>query len=288
MIPGLEHVTFDLGEVRIHAAAAGPHDGPLVILLHGYPEFWYGWRGQIPPLASAGFRVIVPDQRGYNLSSKPQGWQQYKLPALVGDVLGIANRLEREKFVLAGHDWGGFVAWACAMGDQDRITRLAILNAPHPIVFQQYARTHPAQLLRSWYVFFMQLPVLPEFLFTAANFRAMTAALAQTSRPGAFSEADFEAYREAWRKPGAPKAMINWYRALLRASSPAGEPMIEVPVRILWGARDRALSADLAELSLRSCKRGKLTMFPEATHWVQHEEKAAVSKALEDFFAGRD
>jgi len=288
MIPGLEHLTFDLPGVTIHAAAAGPEGGPLVLLLHGYPEFWYGWRAQISPLASAGFRVVAPDQRGYNLSSKPDGWQAYTLHNLVGDVFGVADRLERENFMLAGHDWGGFVAWACAMGRQDRISRLAILNAPHPSVFGKYARTHPAQLLRSWYVLFMQLPVLPEFLFSAGNFRAMTAALAQTSRRGAFSEADFDAYREAWRQPGAPKAMINWYRALLRDRAPLGNPMIEMPVRILWGARDTALSAELAELSLRCCKNGKLTMFPEATHWLQHDEKAAVSQALTEFFAGRD
>lgn len=288
MNAGIEHLTFDLAGVKIHAVAAGPQDGPLVILLHGYPEFWYGWRGQIPPLASAGFRVVVPDQRGYNQSSKPEDWQAYRLPDLVGDVLGIANRLQREKFMLAGHDWGGMVAWACAMGHQDRIARLAILNAPHPSVFGKYARTHPAQLLRSWYVIFMQLPFLPEYLFSAGDFRAMTGVLARMSRPGTFSEADFEAYREAWRKPGAPKAMINWYRALLRSPPPAGNPMIEIPVRILWGARDTALSADLAPLSLRYCKRGELTMFPEATHWLQHEELAAVSMALVEFFAGQD
>ncbi len=286
MNPGLEHLNFDLGEVRIHAAAAGPQDGPLVILLHGYPEFWYGWRSQIPPLAGAGFRVVVPDQRGYNLSGKPQDWQAYTLPNLVGDVLGIANRLERQKFMLAGHDWGGIVAWACAMGHQDRIARLAILNAPHPSVFGKYARTHPAQLLRSWYVFFYQLPVLPEFLFAAGDFRAMTGALARTSRPGAFSAADLEAYREAWRQPGAPTAMINWYRAALRTTAPAGDPRIEIPVLILWGARDTALSADLAQLSLQCCKNGKLTIFPEATHWLQHEEPTAISSALSAFFSG--
>jgi pimeloyl-ACP methyl ester carboxylesterase len=167
----VEHLTFQLDEVTIHAAAAGPQEGPVVILLHGFPEFWYGWRGQIAPLASAGFRVVVPDQRGYNQSSKPQGWQAYTVPNLVGDVLGIADRLERQQFMLAGHDWGGVIAWACAMGHQDRVSRLGILNAPHPSVFGEYARTHPAQLLRSWYIFFMQLPRLPEFLFEAQNFR---------------------------------------------------------------------------------------------------------------------
>ena len=127
-----------------------------------------------------------------------------------------------------------------------------------------------------------QEPVSPRLL------KVMTDTLAKTSRQGTFSEEDFKAYREAWRRPGAPKAMINWYRAALRTTAPAGDPKIEIPVRILWGARDRFLSAELAELSLNFCPKGKLTMFPDATHWLQHEEQAAVSMALTEFFAGRD
>jgi epoxide hydrolase 4 len=288
MNPDLEHLTFPLADVSIHAVAAGPQDGPLVILLHGFPEFWYGWRAQIGPLAEAGFRVTAPDQRGYNQSSKPKDWRAYEVPRLVGDVLGIAGRLGHNRFLLAGHDWGGIVAWACAMAHPDRIGRLAILNAPHPSVFRNYMRTHPAQVLRSYYMFFMQLPWLPEFLFKAANFRAMTAALTRTSRPGTFSEQDFEHYREAWRQPGAPTGMINWYRALRTIGKPIGNPTIELPVKILWGAQDRFLASEMAELSLGYCSKGQLTLLPEASHWLQHEEPAAVSHALKEFFAMRD
>lgn len=283
----LEHLTFSLGDVSIHAVAAGPVDGQLVILLHGYPEFWYGWRHQIAPLAAAGFRVLVPDQRGYNESSKPEGWRSYELPKLVGDVLRIAATQGRERFFLAGHDWGATVAWACALANAKSIERLAIVNVPHPSVFLDYIRTHPAQMMRSWYMLFMQMPWLPEALFAAGNFSLVTEMLAKTSRPGTFSEQDFEMYREAWRKPGAPTAMINWYRALRAARRPSN-PTIEIPVKILWGGRDRFLDASMAELSLRCCLRGELTMFPEATHWLQHEERTAVSQALIAFFSRRD
>lgn len=283
----VEHLKVQLAEVTIHAAAAGPGDGPLVILLHGYPEFWYGWRSQIATLAGAGFRVIVPDQRGYNLSSKPQGWQAYKVPCLVGDVLGLADHFGRARFMLAGHDWGGLVAWACAIAHAGRVRRLAILNAPHPAAFWKYARAHPSQMLRSWYVFFLQLPRLPEFLFEAHDFRAMADALTKSSRPGTFSAEDLSAYREAWRQPGASTAMINWYRAL-RASAPLGHPEVEIPVRILWGAQDRFLEAGLAKLSLDYCKSGELKMFPGATHWLQHEEPAGVSQALAEFFGAAE
>ncbi len=280
----LEHLTFQLPGVSIHAAAAGPKAGPLAVLLHGYPEFWYGWRSQIVPLAEAGFRVIAPDQRGYNESSKPEGWRPYQAHHLVGDVLGIADALARERFCLAGHDWGGIIAWASALAHPERIERLAVLNAPHPRVFQDYIRTHPAQILRSWYMFFMQIPWLPEFLFEAANFRFMTEALVNSSRPGTFSQQDLEKYCEAWRKPGAPTAMINWYRTL-RAARPISNPAVSVPVKILWGAQDRFLAADMARLSLQFCQRGELQMFPNATHWLQHEEPAAVSDALIAFFS---
>jgi epoxide hydrolase 4 len=283
----LEHLTFHLPDVMIHAVAAGPLDGPLVILLHGYPEFWYGWRYQIAPLAEAGFRVVVPDQRGYNESSKPEDWRAYEVPHLVSDVLGIARELGRERFFLAGHDWGGIVAWACAMRHESRVKCLAILNAPHPSVFRSFIRTHPAQLLRSWYIFFMQVPRLPEFLFEAGNFRLMTQTLSKTSRKGTFSDRDFENYRQAWRQPGAPAAMINWYRAL-RTAGPVSNPVIEIPVKILWGARDRFLASKMAGLSLQYCPRGELSMFPEATHWLQHEEPAAVSQALIEFFSRHD
>jgi epoxide hydrolase 4 len=287
MNPELEHLTFHLSNVSIHAVMAGPRDGPLVVLLHGFPEFWYGWRGQIAPLADAGFRVVVPDQRGYNQSSKPKDWRAYEVPRLVGDVLGIAGCLGREHFLLAGHDWGGIVAWACAMAHADRIACLAILNAPHPSVFKNYIRTHPAQILRSSYMLLMQTPWLPEFLFKAANFRRMTATLTRTSRPGTFSGPDFEHYREAWRQPGAPTGMINWYRALRASLNHIGNPTIDIPVKILWGARDRFLASEMAELSLRYCPKGQLTLLPEAGHWLQHEEPAAVSDALKEFFAGR-
>jgi pimeloyl-ACP methyl ester carboxylesterase len=282
---GLEHLTFHLTDVSIHAVAAGPGDGPLLVLLHGFPEFWYSWRGQILPLAEAGFRVVVPDQRGYNQSSKPEGWQAYEVPRLVSDVLGIADRLEQGEFLLAGHDWGGVVAWACAMADEGRIRRLAILNSPHPSVFAKYIRTHAAQVLRSSYMFFMQLPWLPEFLLAAGNFRLLTRTLADTSRPGTFSEQDFEHYRRAWRQPGAVTGMINWYRALRAEIKPIGKPTIEVPVKILWGARDRYLALEMAELSLGYCPKGQLMLQPDAGHWLQHEEPAIISEALKTFFA---
>src|SRR3954470_10486534 len=215
----LEHLTFANGDVHLHAAAAGPSDGPVLLLLHGFPEFWYGWRKQIPALAAAGFRVIVPDGRGYNISNKPKGAASYRLRHLVSDVVAIIEQLGRARVYLVGHDWGAIVAWSVAAAHKEKVARLAILNVPHPGVMLRFLLTHPNQLRRSWYMFFFQMPRVPEFFFAAWNFRSGIQSLVRTSRPGTFSPEDLSVYRSAWAQPGAVTAMIHWYRALFRYPS---------------------------------------------------------------------
>jgi len=282
----VEDLSFQNGAVCLHTIATGPNDGPVVILLHGFPEYWYGWRRQIELLAAAGLRVIVPDQRGYNLSSKPSGVAAYALTELVSDIVAIANQLGREKIFLAGHDWGAAVAWSAALLHPQRIAKLAVLNVPHPSVMRKFLSTRPRQLLRSWYMFFFQLPWLPEALFSAFNFRVGARALLRSSRPGTFSEDDLTQYRAAWSQPGAITGMINWYRALFRARVKFPDKTVRVPTRILWGERDAFLLAEMARESLHYCTNAELFTFANATHWLQHEEPARVSELLIDFFRG--
>ena len=280
----MEKLSFKNGDVSLQAVAAGPHDGPVIVLLHGFPEFWYGWRRQIEPLAAAGFRVIVPEQRGYNLSGKPDGVSAYALTELVSDVIAIADQLGREKIFLAGHDWGAAVAWSTALLHPQRIAKLAVLNVPHPSVMRKFLSTRPRQLLRSWYMFFFQLPWLPEAVFSAFNFRIGSRALLRFSRPGTFSEEDLAQYRAAWSQPGALTGMINWYRALFRTRVKFPDKIVRVPTRILWGERDAFLLAEMAHESLRYCTNAELFTFATATHWLQHEEPARISELLIDFF----
>jgi pimeloyl-ACP methyl ester carboxylesterase len=280
----LDTITFRNGSLRLHTIAAGPKDSPVVLLLHGFPEFWYGWRRQIEPLAAAGFRVIVPDQRGYNLSSKPSGVAAYSLTELVSDVIAIADQLGQEKIYLAGHDWGAAVAWSAALLHPERIAKLVVLNVPHPSVMRKFISTHPSQLFRSWYMFFFQLPWLPEAFFSAFDFRAGVRALLHSSRPGTFSGEDLAQYRAAWSQPRAITSMINWYRALFRSRVKFPDKTVRVPTRILWGERDNFLLAEMAHKSLRSCTSGELFTFANATHWLQHEEPARVSELMIDFF----
>ena len=281
-----ESIAFQNGLVKLHAVALGPKDGPVVVLLHGFPEFWYGWHRQIGPLAAAGFRVIVPDQRGYNLSSKPSGVSAYALTELVSDVIAIADQLGQQRILLAGHDWGAAVAWSAALLHPQRIAKLAVVNVPHPSVMRKFLNTRFRQFRRSWYMFFFQLPWLPEALLAASNYRSAARSLLRSSRPGTFSPEDLVQYRAAWSQPGALTATINWYRALFRFRTKFTNRTVHVPTRILWGERDAFLLPEMAQESLRYCDNAELFTFADATHWLQHEEPARVSELLIDFFRG--
>lgn len=273
----------DLDEVRLHYVEAG--EGPLVVLLHGFPELWYGWRHQIPALAEAGFRVVAPDMRGYNLSSKPVGVAAYDVDPLARDIRDLIAERGAQRAFLAGHDWGGAVAWITAMNHGEVVERLAIVNCPHPRPFLRAIR-HPRQIARSWYMLFFQLPWLPERFIGSGGGKWF---LKSAARPGAFSADDLARYAEAWRQPGALTAMVNYYRALLRQRPSSAEARIlpvEAPTLVIWGERDRYLGRELAEPDRSDVPNlERVVRLPDATHWVQHEEPATVSKLLSDFFA---
>ncbi len=269
--------------IRLHTVQAGPEDGPLVLLLHGFPEFWYGWRHQIGPLAAAGFRVWIPDLRGYGGSSRPRAIREYAVDRLVDDVLGLIDAAGRPRAHVVGHDWGAMLAWRLAARHPDRVERLGILNCPHPRVMARNVTRSPAQTARSWYGFFFQIPFAPERVLSARSHWMLRHALRRTSRRGTFSDADLQRYREAWSQPGAVRAMVNWYRGVRYGAARGGGGRIRVPTLILWGTRDRFLSERMAEQSLELCDGGRLLRLESATHWLQHEEPERVSEALLGF-----
>ncbi len=272
----LEHHTVPAGvykgrPVNLHVVQAGPVDGPLLILLHGFPECWYGWNAQIVPLAERGFRVWVPDQRGYNQSDKPAGVAAYALDTLAADVIALIDAAGRQKAVVVGHDWGAAVAWWVAATQPDRVERLVVLNVPHPAVMKRFATRNPGQMLRSWYIGFFQLPWLPETLARLGNYAALVRTLKTSSRPGTFSADDLRVYREAWS--GSLPTMINWYRAALRCPPTRDMAVrITVPTLLIWGVQDQFLSRQMAQPSMDLCDTGRVVFFEKATHWVQHEE----------------
>jgi len=277
---------IEAGAVRLHLVEAGPADGPPVLLFHGFPEFWWGWRRQLPALAAAGFRAVAPDLPGYNLSDKPRRLGAYRLDRLAGLVPALADDLGVAAVPLVGHDWGGALAWWSALCHPERISRLAILNAPHPSVLRRALRSSPEQRKRNVYMLYFQLPWLPERKLAAGGYRPLRSMLRRTSRPGTFDESELERYAEAAGRPGALGGMLAWYRAgLRRPAPPPPRPRIEPETLILWGAGDVALGRELVEPSAARCRSAEVAWFEHAGHWLQHEEPDEVNRRLLAFLA---
>lgn len=286
------HERATVNDVDLHYVAAGPEDGDLLLLLHGFPEFWYSWHHQIPALADAGYRVVAPDLRGYNRSEKPAGVDAYRLEELVADVVGLVEHCGRESAHVVGHDWGGLIAWQVAIDRPEVVDRLAVLNAPHPTRYQRHLRSSPVQLAKSWYVFYFQLPVLPELGFRLNDYAVLESTLSNTVRPDAFTDDDIERYKSALATPGALTAAINYYRALgrqrarsLLTGGGVDEQRVDVPTLLLWGEQDFALALALTEELDPLIPDLRVERFADAGHWVQFDAPERVGEALLEFFA---
>jgi pimeloyl-ACP methyl ester carboxylesterase len=281
--PRWQHHFAEVNGVRLHYVEAGA--GPLVLLLHGFPEFWYGWRRQILALAAAGFRVVAPDLRGYNLSDKPRGAAAYALRTLVSDVQGLISRLGCSEASLIGHDWGAAIAWAFAMRHPSAVTRVGILNGPHPLSML-LALPRPSQLLKSWYMFFFQLPWLPERVARRDDYALLLEPYERLPPGARFTPAEKLAYRQAFGQPGALRSMIDYYRALLRPHGAVPLAAVEAEVLVLWGEQDAYLGRALARPSPRWAPRARVEYFPGVGHFIQHEVPEQVNTRLIRFLNG--
>ena len=270
-----------VGDVRLHWVEAG--EGPLVLLLHGFPEFWLAWRRQVPALAAAGFRAVAPDLRGYNLSEKPTGVASYRMNRLAGDVADLVRYLGYERTYLVGHDWGGVIAWCVPALHPGLVERLAILNAPHPILFRRKLATL-AQARRSSYVFYFQLPFFPERSLTRRRAGFLKGMLRHDpATPGAFSPEEIEAYREAFLRPGAATAAVNYYRAAFRSGTriPGLRRCLDgVPTLVLWGEQDRYLGRELLDGLEALVPDLRVVRFPGASHWLPSDAAEKVNEEL--------
>ena len=284
---GMEELELRAGDRRFFALADGPGDGPLVLLLHGFPELSRSWRHQLRALAGAGYRSVAPDLRGYGRSDRSG---PYDLRTLARDAAGLVEALGRERAVVVGHDWGGAVAWATAVHEPRVVERLAVLNCPHPGVLAEEMLRNPRQVLRSWYIFFFQLPWLPERLLARDGARYVARALRGGSYVrGAFSAEELAVYREAFARPGAAGAALGYYRAAFRGSlglrREGRRHPIGVPTLVIWGARDRFLgreTADLAKMAPYFAPGNvpSVRFLEEAGHFVQNEDPAGVNAEL--------
>ncbi len=282
-----KHEFVNVDGLRMHYVTQGT--GKLVLLLHGFPDFWYVWRYQIPELARH-FRVVAPDLRGYNKTDKPSGVEDYRLHLLAGDILGLVKALGETRAIIVGHDWGGVVAWSLAAFNPAQIEKLVIMNAPHPNAYISKARFSLGQLQKSWYFFFFQTPDIPEEVLSRDNYSFLRNMVKLSFvKKEAITDEDLKLSSEAWSQPGALKAMLNYYRAnmtpsILFSERIAAFPKITAPTFIIWGEQDVALSKRLLENTEEyvdaSCS---IKWVPDCGHWVQLEQPRLVNECMEEF-----
>ena len=278
-----QHHEVTVRGVKFHYVEAGAGEGrPLVLLLHGFPEFWYSWRHQIPALAEAGFHVIALDMRGYNLTDKSQGVNHYHIEHLTDDVEALIHEWGYQQAILIGHDWGGIVAWYTAMRHPACISQLIILNAPHPAAMRREL-WRVKQLFRSWYIWLFQLPMIAEAILRFARY----AALRRLLKPIGLSDDEMQKYVQAWQQPGALTGMLNYYRAIFRRWINGNlnqlTQVVEIPTLLIWGENDPALGLRLTEGLEQWIPNLQIKRLPQIGHFVQNQAPQLVNELMLSF-----
>lgn len=271
--------------LNFETAVCGEGD-KLALLLHGFPESNYSWRYQLPFLAARGYKVWAPNLRGYGNTSRPVGVRNYRIEALMEDVAALIDAADAKSVTLVGHDWGALIAWTFAVRELRPLERLVILNVPHPGVVQKKLFTWP-QIFKSWYMFFFQLPFLPEKGLTAKDARMVEKAFVDTAvDKSKFPKDVTDVYRENALKPGAATAMINYYRGLFRGGSSwrqfrLGWPRLKTPTLMIWGEQDAFIEKYMTEGTGEFVEDLTIHFLPHASHWVQQEAPDEVNGIMD-------
>jgi pimeloyl-ACP methyl ester carboxylesterase len=279
-----QHEFIQTNGINLHYVTQG--QGKLMLMLHGFPEFWYSWRHQITKF-SKDYQVVALDLRGYNDSDKPQAVEAYAMTELLEDVKGVITGLGYENCILVGHDWGGAIAWNFAYTYPEMVEKLIILNLPHPAKFKEGLST-PQQLLKSWYIVLFQLPFIPESILQWNDYQAIAAAFKNMAvDKSAFTQEDLEAYKDAAAKRGALTAMLNYYRctfqSMLKSQQQWG--ILNVPTLMIWGEKDTALGKELTYGTEAYVSDFRLKYIPNCSHWVQQEQPELVNQYMREFLA---
>lgn len=287
VLEGWDSKYIKLKKVRLHYVQTGTDDKPLMLFIHGYPEFWYSWRFQLKEFSDE-YRCVAIDQRGYNLSDKPKPVESYAVSELVGDVRDVIEALGYKKATVVAHDWGGLVAWSFAEAYPEMVEKLICCNIPRPGAFRKRLMTSWSQFRKSWYMFFFQNERIPELLSTADDMKMLEGAfrgeMGIRNRQN-FTDEDLESWKYAFSMNGASfKYPINYYRNIFRNSSgPRKDLVLEMPTLIIWGTGDGALDVEAAEDSLNTLRNGSMKKIPGASHWVQQDEPEKVNEYIREF-----
>jgi len=291
----IEHAYADINDINLHYVRSG--NGPLIMFLHGFPEYWKMWEMQLEEFGRDHL-AVAPDMRGYNLSSKPAEVSRYKQKYLMEDIRQLAQHLGYEKFILVAHDWGGAVAWTFAMFYPQYLEKLVIINAPHPVVFERELRENPEQRKASSYMLLFRRPEAEARLSADDYAWLLKMAFGDLIREGILKDEDISGYKKAWSQPGALTGGLNYYRSASiealenpgksaeKPAMTAGLPRIKLPVLVIWGEKDTAL--------LPGCISGldeyvtdlTIRRVPDASHWVVREKPQLVNSLIRDFLEG--
>lgn len=290
-----EHHYAEVNGIRLHYVARGDTTQPLMLFVHGFPEFWYAWHDQLREFSN-GYHAVALDMRGFNLSDKPADVKDYRAKHLVEDLRQLIAALGHQDCILVAHDWGGAAAWNLASEHPEVVDKLVIINSPHPITFARALRDHPGQIAASQYMLLFR-EAKAERVMSANNFERLASIFTQMGDGHSALTADEQAlYREAWAQPGALTGGLNYYRASpLYPPSPSGDPgaaalnldpslfTVRVPTLILWGERDQALLPVLLDGIEQVVPDVRIQRIPEGSHWVVHEYPELVNRAIRDF-----
>jgi len=281
-----EFVMLKNSRMKLHCVVNGPKDKPLMLFLHGFPEFWYSWRFQLKEFCK-DYRVVAIDMRGYGESDKPRPVSSYHMDQLTSDVNQLIVALGYEKCFLVSHDWGGAVAWMFAYQYPEMVEKLIVCNSPHPAAFGELLKTSWAQTFKSWYMFFFQLPVFPIVILQSNDIEWVSDVFcgqAMGAKPGSFTDEDIEAYKYTLYNYDDLLGPINYYRARFRyAKIDTSLVKIKPPVMVIWGTKDGALSKELPELAAKYIENYTLKWVEGASHWVQQEEPDVVNGHIREF-----
>lgn len=279
---------FPINGLTFHAVTAGPKEGKLILLLHGFPECWYTWRKQIPYFASQGFRVVAPDLRGYGMNDKPKSIEDYHITNLVEDIRQLILQQKKQSAIIVAHDWGGAAAWNFAMWHPQMTERLVILNAPHPVLFSRELRDRTSEQHKmSWYMRFFQKPRWPEKVLTADFTRTANWFFNDKFGHATYNEEDLALYAASYAVPDAMSALLNWYRASfqLRGKAIPENKVINAPTLVIWGVNDQALSIKLLDGLEEWVPSIEIRRISEAGHFVQNDASDKVNEEISVFLA---